>query len=139
MASIVPLAAWAAALEPRTARDVDRFGQVVDVGTPGPVEDTNPVNESHKALEGSHEAENLAARGQNADSEGAASIGESTVAVETSVDLADEMIVAESAAAVDFAGSAGEAERDVVGAAVGSELVASMKECRSGERSTRKA
>lgn len=83
MASIVGLAAWGAAPGRRTAWEVDRIGQVVDVGILDLVEDTNPVEESHMALEGSHEAGNLAGlRGQTADSVGEGSIGESTVAVE---------------------------------------------------------
>lgn len=51
------------------------------------------------------------------------------------MDLADEEVEAETAAgaAVDFAGFAGELAEEV---AAGSELAASTKECRSGERST---
>lgn len=143
MASIVGLGAWAAALGPRTAWEVDKIGQVVDVGTPDLVEDTIPVEESHMALVGSHEAGNLAGlQGQNADWVGEGSIGESTVAVETSVDLADEVAVAETAAAavavaVDLGDLAGEVEREVA-ALLGSEVAALTKECRSGERSASK-
>ena len=90
MASIEALAAWVAALGPRTARGVDRIGQVVDVGIPGRMEDTNRVEESRMALEDSHEAGNLASlQDQNADSVGEGSMMESTVAVETSEDLVD--------------------------------------------------
>lgn len=138
MASIVGLAVWAAALVPRTAWEMDRIGQVVDVGIPGLVEGTNLVEESRMGLEGSHEAGNLAdLRGQNADSVEEDSIAESTVAVETLVDLAEEVVVAESAvaAAVDSAGSVRQVERETGAAAVGSELVVSTKKCRSGERS----
>lgn len=130
MASIVGLVAWAAAQGPRTAWEVDRIGQVVDVGTPDPVEDTSPVEESRMALEGSHEVGTLAGlRGQNADSVGEGSIGESTVAVETLVDLAEEVVVAETAAAdaaavdsADYADSAEEVETEVAVAAARSEL-----------------
>ena len=141
MASIVGLAGWAAALGSRTAWEVDRIGQVVDAGILGPVEDTNPAEESHMALERNHEVGNLVGRrDQNADSVGEGSIGESTVAVETSGDLADEVLVAEAAAAVavdsaDSADFAGEVEREAAAAPVGSELAASTKECRSGGRS----
>ena len=135
MASIVGLAAWAAALGPRTVWEGDRIGQVVGVGIPDPVEDTNPVEESCMASEGSHEAGNLAGlRGQNADLAGEGSIGENTVAVETLVDLADEAVVAEIAVdfAVDFAE---EVEKEIAAAAGGSEIAAPTKECRLGERS----
>ena len=142
MASSENLAAWAAALWPRTAWEVDRTGQVADVEIPGPVEDTNPVEESCMALEGNHEAGTLAGlRAQNVDLAGEGSIGESTVAVETLGDLADGVVVAESAAAaavVDSAGSAGfggEVARDVAAAPVGSELAALTKECQSGVHS----
>lgn len=138
------LAAWAAALGPQTASEVDRIGPAVEAGTPGPVEDTSLVEGSRMALEDNHEAGNLAGlQGQNAGSVGEDSIGESTVAVETWVDLAGEVAVAENAAAVDvavdvavdFAGPAGGFEREVAAAAVGSELAASTKECWAGERS----
>ncbi len=134
------LAAWATALGRRTAWEVDRIGQVVDVGIPDLVEDTNPVEENRMALEGSHEAGNLAGLlDQTADSVGEGSIGESTVAVEISVDLADEVVVAEAAAAAGFvvgsAGSAGGFEGGFAAAAAHSELAASTKECRLGERS----
>ena len=98
---------------------------------PGPVEDTSPAEGSRRALEGRHEAGTLAGlQGQIADSvEG--SIGESTVAAETSVDLADEVVVAETAAAAaaaadfaDSAGSAVEVEIELVVAAAGFELAA---------------
>lgn len=144
MASSENLAAWAAALWPRTAWEVDRNGQVADVEIPGRVEDTNPVEESCMALEGNHEAGNLAGlRAQNVGLVGEGSTGESTVAVETLGDLADGVVVAESAAAaaaavVDSAGSAGfggEVARDVAAAPVGSELAALTKECRSGVHS----
>lgn len=142
MASSENLAAWAAALWPRTAWEVDRNGQVADVEIPGRVEDTNPVEESCMALEGNHEAGNLAGlQAQNVGLMGEGSIGESTVAVETLGDLADGVVVAESAAAagvVDSAGSAGfggEVARDVAAAPVGSELAALTKECRSGVHS----
>ena len=142
MASSEGLAAWTAALGPRTAREVDRIGQAVGVRIPGPVEDTNPVEESHMELEGNHGVENLAdLRGRNADSVREGSIGESTVAVGTLEDLADEVVGAESAAAgvaVDAADSAGEVERQVAAAPVGSEPATSMKECRSGEHSAYK-
>ena len=138
MASIAALAAWAAALAPRTAWVVDRIGQVVGVEIPGPVEDTNPVEESRTALEGRHEAGNLAGlRAHIADSAGEDSIGESTVAVETSVDLAGEVVVvAETSAAVhvDSAGFAVEVEEEAA-AAAGPELAASTKEGRLGEHS----
>ena len=101
---------------------------------PVPVEDTNPVEESHTALEGSHGAENLAGlRAHIADSVGEGSIGGSIVAVETSVDLADEVVVAETAAAVavDLAGFAEKIEEE----AAGPELAASTKEGRLGEHS----
>ena len=90
------------------------------------------------ALERNHEVGNLVGpRDQNADSVGEGSTGESTVAVETSGGLADEVLVAEAAAAVavDSADSAGEAEREAAAAPVGSEIAASTKECRSGGRS----
>ncbi len=101
------------------------------------VEDTNPVEENRMALEGSHEAGNLAGLlGQIADSVGEGSIGESTVAVEISVDLADEVVVAEAAAAVGFvvgsADSPGGFEGGFAAVAAHSELAA---ECRLGERS----
>ena len=104
----------------------------------GPVEDTNRVEESRMALEGSHEAENLAGlRAHIADSVGAGSIGESTVAVETSVDPADEVVVvaAETAVVVlaDSAGFAVEVEEEA--AAAGPELAAWTKEGRLGEHS----
>ena len=140
-ASSETLAAWAAALWHRTVWVVDRTGQGVDVGIPGRVEDTNPVEESCMALEDNHEAGNLAGlRAQNVDLVGEGSIGESTVAVEILGDLADGVIVGESAAAavVDSAGSAGsggEFERDVAAAPVGSELAALTKVCRSGVHS----
>ena len=136
MASIAGLAAQAAALGPRTAWVEGKTGQAVDVGIPGPVEDTNPEEESRTALVGSPEAGNLAGlRAQNADSVEEGSIGESTVAVETSVDFADELVAAEIAAAVavDLAGFAVKVEEEV--AAAGSELAASTKEGRSGEHS----
>ena len=121
---------------------MDRNGQVADVEIPGRVEDTNPVEESCMALEGNHEAGNLAGlRAQNVGLVGEGSIGESTVAVETLGDLADGVVVAESAAAaavVDSAGSAGfggEVARDVAAAPVVSELAALTKECRSGVHS----
>ena len=109
---------------------------------PGPAEETNPVAESRMVLEGNHEAGSLAdLLGQNAGWVGEGSIGESIVAVETSVDLAVEMVVAETAAAaaaaavvaVDFAAPLEEVRRKV--AAAGSELAASTPECRLGERS----
>lgn len=115
---------------------VDRIGQVVDVRNPGPAEETNPVAESRMVLEGNHEAGSLAdLLGQNAGWVGEGSIGESIVAVETSVDLAVEVVVAETAAAVavDFAGPLEEVRKEV--AAAGSELAASTQECRLGERS----
>ena len=135
MASIVGLAAWATALGRRTAWEVDRIGQVVDVGIPDLGEDTNPVEENRMGFEGSHEAGNLAGLlGQTADSVGEGSIGESTVAVGISVDLAAEVVVAEAAA---VAGSAGgfEVGFAAAAAAADSELAASTKECRLGERS----
>lgn len=134
MVLMVGLAVYAAALEPRTAWEVGRTGQAVDAGIPVPVEDTNPVEEKHTALESSHEEGTLAGlRGQNADSVGEGSTGESTVAVETLGGLAGEVVVVGSVvAAAGFAESAGEVEREV---AVGSELAALTKECRSGERS----
>lgn len=138
MVLMVGLAVYVAALEPRTAWEVDRTGQAVDAGIPVPVvEDTNPVEEKHTALEGSHEEGTLAElRGRNADLVGEGSIGESTVAVETSGGLAGEVVVVGSvvaaAAAVGLADFAGEVEREV---AVDSELAALTKECRSGERS----
>ena len=133
MVSIVGLAAWAAALGLQTAREVDKIGQGVDGGKPGPVEDTNLVEESRTALEGKHEAESLEGLpGRNADSVGEGSNGESTAAVETLEDLADEVFVAETAAA-GSAGSAAEVEGEIV--APGSQIVASMKVCRWGERS----
>ena len=142
MASSENLAAWAAALWPRTAWEVDRTGQVADVEIPGRAEDTNPVEESCLAVEGNHEAGHLAGlRAQNVDLVGEGSIGESTVAVETLGDLADGVVVAESAAAaavVDSAGSAGfggDVARDVAAAPVGSELAALTKEWRSGVHS----
>ncbi len=107
--------------------------------TPGPVEDTNPVEESRMALEGSHEAGNLAVLlGQNAGSVGKGSMGESTVAVETSEALADEVVVAETAAAavaVDSAGPAEKVGRGFAAAPVDSEFVAPTTECRLGEHS----
>lgn len=124
---------------PRTAWEVDRTGQVVDVGSPGLVEDTNPVEESRTAVEGSHEEGTLAGlRGQNAGLVGEGSIGESTVAAETSVGLAGEVVVVgtvAAAAAVGSAGSAGEVETEVAAVAVGFELEELTKECRLGERS----
>ena len=89
---------------------MDKIGQVVDVRTLGPVEDTSPAEGSRRALEGRHEAGTLAGlQGQIADSVEWGSIGESTVAAETSVDLADEVVAETAAAAVDFADSAGSA------------------------------
>lgn len=102
---------------------------------PVPVEDTNPAEESRTALEGNHEAGNLAGlRAHIADSVGEGSIGGNIVAVEISVDLADEVVVAETAAvvAVDLAGFAEEVEEEEV---VGPELAASTKEGRLGEHS----
>ena len=96
------------------AWEVKNTGQAVGVRIPGPVEDTNPVEESHMELEGMHEVENLGdLLDQNADSVGEGSIGESTVAVGILVDLAEEVVGAGTAAAgvaVDSAGSAGEVE-----------------------------
>lgn len=136
MASIAGLAARAAGLGPRTAWEGDRIGRVVDVGIPGPVEDTNPVEESRTALEGSHEEGSLAGlQGQSADLVGEGNIGESTVAVETSVALADELVAVEIVAVVDFAGSAGWVERELAAVVVGSELVVLTTECRLDERS----
>ena len=140
MASIVGLAAWVAALGPQTA-GVDRIGQVVDVGIPGRMEDTNQVEESRMTLEDSHEAGNLAGlQDQNADSVEEGSRRESTAAVETSEDPADEVVVAgNAAAAVDYlAGSAVEFGRQVAAALADSELATLMQVCRSGEHSTRK-
>ena len=79
-----------AAPEPQTARGVDRIGQVVDVGIPGRMGDTNQVEESRMALEDSHEAGILVGlQDQNADSVGEGSMMENTVAVETLEDPAD--------------------------------------------------
>ena len=116
---------------------MDILGQVVDVGIPDPVEDTNPLEESRTAPEGSHEEEILAClRGQSADLVGEGSIGESTVAAETLVGPAEVVgVVVGTVAAVDFAGSAGKVVRENAAVAVGSELVALMKEYRSDERS----
>lgn len=114
---------------------MDRIDQVVDVEIPVPVEDTSPVEESRTALEGNHEAGNLAGlRAHIAGSVGEGSIGESIVAVETSVDLADEVVVAETAAAVavDLAGFAEKVEEEE---AAGPELATSTKEGRLGEHS----
>lgn len=106
------------------------------MGIPDPVEDTNLVEESRTALEGSHEEGTLAGlRGQSADLVGEGSIGESTVAAETSVGLAEEVVVVGTVAAVEVAGFAGKVEREIAAVAVGSELVTLMKECRSDERS----
>ena len=92
---------------------MEKIGQVVDVRMLGPGEDTSPAEGSRRALEGRHEAGTLAGlQGQIADSVEWGSIGESTVAAETSVDLADEVVAetaAAAAAAVDFADSAGSA------------------------------
>lgn len=122
------------------AWEVENTGQAVGERIPGPVEDTNPVEESHMELEGNHEVGTLGdLLDQNADSVGESSIGESTVAVGTLVDLAEEVVGAETAAAViavDSAGSAGEVEREVAAAPVGSEPATWMKEYRSGEHST---
>lgn len=122
------------------AWEVENTGQAVGVRIPGPVEDTNPVEESHMELEGKREVGNLGdLLDQNADWVGEGSTGESTVAVGTLVDLAEEVVGAETAAAgvaVDSAGSAGEVEREVAAAPVGSERATWMKEYRSGEHST---
>lgn len=103
---------------------------------PGSVEDTSPAEGSRRALEGKHEVETLGGlQGQIADSVEWGSIGESTVAAKTSVDLADEVVAetAAAAAAVDFAdfadfadsaGSAVEVEIMLVDAAAGFELAA---------------
>lgn len=90
------------------------------------------------ALMSSYEEGNLGAlQGQNADSVAEGSVEENTVAVEISVGLAEKVVGAEVVAVglaglAGFDGLAGEVEKD---AAVGSDLAASTKECRSGERS----
>lgn len=122
------------------AWEVENTGQAVGERIPGPVEDTSPVEESHMELEGNYEVGNLGdLLDQNADSVGEGSIGESIVAVGTLVDLAEEVVGAETAAAgvaVDSAGSAGELEREVAAAPVGFEPATRMKKYRSGEHST---
>ena len=134
------LAAWAAALGPQTALEVDRIGRGVDVGIPGLAGDTKPGEESRMTSEGNREAGTLVdLLDQIADWVAEGNIGENTVAVEILEGLGDEVVVVvvdeNAAVAVDSAGSAVEVEREVAAAPVGSELDALTKECRLDEHS----